>query len=109
MPVVAFLLFPAVAVVGLVILLAVPSSRLQFTLPSWRRNPFDLSHPEQFFHLTAFVLVAQGLVLLARQVIAGSGVGAGALAVLLAGCGVWLGLRMLRMGLHAQSRRVLKP
>jgi hypothetical protein len=109
MPVVAFLLFPAVAVVGLVILLAVPSSRLQFTLPSRRRNPFDLSHPEQFFHLTAFVLVAQGLVLLARQVIAGSGVGAGALAVLLAGCGVWLGLRMLRMGLHAQSRRVLKP
>jgi len=109
MPVAAFLLFPAVAVLGLVMLLVVSGSRLQFTLPSWHRNPFELSHPEQFFHLSAFVLLAQGLVLLVRQVVAGTEVGAGALTVLLAGCGVWVGLRMLRIGLHIQSRRVQGP
>ena len=104
MPVAAFLLFPAVALVGLFILLVVPRSRLQFTQPSWHRNPFELSHPEQFFHLAAFVFIAQGLVLVLRQAVAGSGIGAGAIAVLLAGCGVWLGLRMLGFAFRVQSR-----
>ena len=104
MPAAAFLLFPAIALVGLFILLVVPSSRLQFTQPSWRCNPFELSHPEQFFHLAAFVFMVQGVVLVLRQAVAGSGIGAGAVAVLLAGCGVWLGLRILGFAFRVQSR-----
>lgn len=98
MPAAAFLLFPAIAVVGLFILFVVPNSRLQFTPLSWSRNLFKLSHPKQFFHLAAFVFMAQGLVLVLRQAVAGSGIGAEAIAVLSAGCGFWLGLRMLGFG-----------
>ena len=104
MPLATLLAFPAVVVVGLVVLFALYGPKLKFTIPSWRCNPFNFSHPEQFFHLGAFVFLAQGAVLLVRQLLAGSGVGAGALAIFTAGCGVWLGLRILAVAFRMQSR-----
>ena len=105
MPLATLVAFPAVVVVGLAVLFVVQGPTLEFTKPSWRTNPFELSHPEQFFHLAAFVFLAQGVVLLAHQLLAGSSVGAGELAVLAAGCGIWLGLRILGFAFRVQSRR----
>jgi len=43
-----------------------PKSAPIWSRPSWRENPFNFRNPLQFFHLGAYVFVAQGIVTLLR-------------------------------------------
>ncbi|MBR9813548.1 hypothetical protein GYB61_06795 [bacterium] len=62
----AFCCVAIVLVIGLQALN--PLSAKVWRVPAWHRNPFNFRDPGQFFHLGAFVFLAQGVVMLVRFV-----------------------------------------
>ena len=103
----AFLSFPVVVLVGLGVMLLKRNAKLDWQIPAWNRNPFDFSHPEQFFHLGAFgalalsvgeaaTLLAESRTILPNQV-----------AIALMGLGVLVGLRILTAVYRRQQSNIL--
>lgn len=87
----------AIPVMGLMVMMygrlsgQIQGLAVQWTRPAWRKSPFTLTEPTQFFHLAAFILMSQGI----SQVIVGSEVylnppSTGTL-FLTAGMGLWVG------------------
>jgi hypothetical protein len=71
--------------------------------PSWRKNPFTLTEPTQFFHLAAFILISAGI----SRVLVGSEVylnppSSGTL-FLTAGVGLWAGMWLSALSLEKRK------
>lgn len=92
---VAFLFFPVVVTVGLCILLPFRKAKLKWEKPGWNQNPFSLTHPEQFFHLVGYVMLASGIGLLVAELWSPDGGLVYALAVAGFGAGLLAGLGIL--------------
>lgn len=92
---VGFLFFPVIVCIGLCILLPFRGAKLKWETPVWNCNPFDISHPEQFFHLAGYATLATGSGLLVAEGGRSDGNLVYACAVVSLGAGVLLGLRIL--------------
>lgn len=71
-----------------------PRSAAVWRYPRWGINPFMFSEPLQFFHLAAFVCLAQGLGFLIKLGMTRTPVFPEALIGLIMGVGMLLGLRL---------------
>lgn len=82
----------------LVVVLAVQSinarSAAQWRRPSWLLNPFNFREPLQFFHLAAYVLLAQGLATFVKVALSSVPFYAEALVPLAMGVGIGGGIRL---------------
>lgn len=99
--------FPALMLVAIGILLVLRGRNFSWKAPSWHANPFDFSHPEQFLHLGAWVMLAQGIATLIKTVVQSGVVSAASCAVLAAGAGIWIGLWGLTKVYRWQLRRTI--
>jgi hypothetical protein len=71
-----------------------PRSAPVWRYPEWKINPFKLSEPLQFFHLGAFVCLAQGIGFLVKLAITRTPVFPEALIGVIMGAGTLLGVRL---------------
>jgi hypothetical protein len=88
----------AIPVMGLMVMMygrlsgQIKGLAVQWSRPAWRKSPFTLTEPTQFFHLAAFILMSQGI----SQVIVGSEVylnpPSNGTFFLTAGVGLWAGI-----------------
>lgn len=76
---------------------------MQWPRPSWRKNPFTLTEPTQFFHLAAFILISQGI----SRVLVGSEVYLNPLSsgtlFLTTGVGLWAGMWLSALSLEKRK------
>jgi hypothetical protein len=102
----ALLAILAFCPVGLLLVLGLqvinPRSARLWLRPSWQLNPFNFRQPLQFFHLAAYVCLAQALVVLAR--LAGSQVSfyVEALVPVAMAIGILLGLQLVTLVFRAK-------
>ena len=84
--------------IGLLLVLGLqtvnPRSAKVWHRPSWRLNPFNFHEPLQFFHLGAYVCLAQGLALLARLAVSSVPFYVESLVPLAMSVGVLVGLQL---------------
>ena len=95
--IIGFVFFPIIAVVGLLILFIVPSLHNSIGKPSWNKNPFNFSSPEQFFHLGGYVMIFSGLATIAARLQANAPIAPEHIAPLTLGLGVLVGLGLLTL------------
>lgn len=102
---VIFVIIPVLFLADLGVLLLFRGARkFDWLPPSWDENPLNFSHPEQFFHLGAFVMLASGSVAFARGIIQSSTVNPIDVAPIAAGGGMWLALCLLTAVYRRQQR-----
>lgn len=84
--------------IGIVIVLGMqvanPMSAKVWRRPSWSLNPFNFREPLLFFHLGAYMFLADGIVMLMRTAIAAEPFNAESLILLVMAIGVFLGLHV---------------
>jgi hypothetical protein len=87
--------------VGMVLVLGLqvanPLSAKLWLQPSWHLNPFNLRQPMQFFHLGAYVCLAQGLVLLLRLAVSQIPFYIEAFVPLVMAFGIFVGLKLVTL------------
>lgn len=83
-----------VCAVGLPLLLGVRGSRPLGAKPSWTSNPLNLRDPVQFFHLGAYLSIAQGVGGVVRMLLNSVPLYAEALVPLALGGGILLGIKI---------------
>ncbi|HEV2622041.1 MAG TPA: hypothetical protein VGU65_08130 [Frateuria sp.] len=92
--------------VGMVLVLGLqaanPFSAKQWLRPSWRSNPLNFRQPMQFFHLGAYVCLAQGLVLLLRLVFSHVPFYLEALVPMVMALGILVGLELVSLLFRAK-------
>lgn len=71
-----------------------PRSAPVWRYPEWRVNPFKFSEPLQFFHLAAFIGLAQGVGTLIHLAITQTAIFPEALMALAIGVGMLLGVKL---------------
>ncbi|MEI8645502.1 hypothetical protein P4S60_07790 [Pseudoalteromonas sp. Hal040] len=69
-----------------------PLSAKVWHKPDWNRNPFSLKDPIQFFHLAAYIMFAQGAVVLFRLLFSNIPFYLESLVPLVIGAGVLIGI-----------------
>lgn len=82
-----------------------PRSAKLWLRPSWQLNPFNFRQPLQFFHLGAYVCLAQALVVLARLAVSQVSFYVEALVPLAMAIGVLLGLQFVTLVFRAKIER----
>lgn len=82
-----------------------PRSAKAWLHPSWHLNPFNFRQPLQFFHLGAYVCLAQALVVLVRLVVSQTSFYIEALVPLAMAAGVLLGLKLVMLVFRAKIER----
>ena len=105
MALVGFLFFPVAVVVGLAVLFLLRGPRLSFNQPSWFKNPFDFSHPEQFLHLAGYAFLAQGSAMIIHAGMLGVPAGAFHITVVGLGAGILLGLYIMGVAYRVQINK----
>ena len=96
--------FPIAMVVGFGILFILRGPRLDWHPPSWEKNPLNFSHPEEFFHLGAFVMLSTGVAAIIRALATTGKITPDTLIPISMGIGVWVGLRLLTAAYLRQPR-----
>jgi hypothetical protein len=95
--------------IGLVLVLGLqlinPRSAKAWFRPSWHLNPFNFRQPLQFFHLGAYVCLAQALVVLARLAVSQVSFYVEALVPLVMAAGILLGLQLVTLVFGAKIER----
>ncbi len=71
-----------------------PLSAKVWHKPYWNRNPFSLKDPIQFFHLAAYIMFAQGAVVLSRLLFSSITFYLESLVPLVIGGGVLIGIKL---------------
>jgi hypothetical protein len=71
-----------------------PLSAKVWHKPDWNRNPFNLKDPIQFFHLAAYIMFAQGAVVLSRLLFSNIPFYLESLVPLVIGAGVLIGIKL---------------
>lgn len=79
-----------------------PRSAKAWARPSWRINPFNFRQPLQFFHLGAYVCLAQALVVLVRLAASQTSFYVEALVPLAMAAGVFLGIELVMLVFRAR-------
>lgn len=74
--------------------------------PSWALSPFNFREPLQFFHLVAYVCLAQGLIVLARVLVSPIHLYAEAFVPLTMGVGLLVGLKIVVIVFQSRFARV---
>ena len=72
-----------------------PRSAKNWRRPSWSINPFNFREPIQFFHLGAYVCLAQGVAIIIRLATSSVPFYVEALVPLVMACGVLVGLQVV--------------
>ncbi len=93
--IIGFLFFPLIAIVGLFIMFIIPNLHNSIGKPSWSKNPFNFSAPEQFFHLGGYVMVFSGLGVIAARLQVNASIVPEHIAPITLGLGVLVGLSLL--------------
>ena len=76
---------------------------MKWSLPSWRKSPFTLTEPTQFFHLAAFIFISQGVSqALVRQEMRVNALSTGSLFLVI-GMGLWLGTWLVAILLREKT------
>ena len=101
---IVMLSFPIIMLIGVSVLLVVKGRKFDWQPPAWYVNPFNFSHPEHFFHLGAFIMLASGFATLIRALMTSSNLDPGIMVQIAMGIGLWFGLRMLTAIYWKQSR-----
>lgn len=82
-----------------------PASAEVWRRPSWQLNPFNFKEPVQFFHLAAYVFIAQGIVTLVRLAISSEPFYVEALVPIAIGVGVLIGISLSRRLFRSKVER----
>jgi hypothetical protein len=102
----ALLAILAFCPVGLLLVLGLqvinPRSARLWLRPSWQINPFNFRQPLQFFHLAAYVCLAQALVVLARLAVSQVSFYVEALVPVAMAIGILLGLQLVTLVFRAK-------
>ena len=85
-----------------------PPATFEVRRPGWRRNPYRLASPLEFFHLTAYVFLAGGVTLAIRGLVTARGVGFLGPLLTLAGVGALLGVHVSAIVLPRLFRKRIK-
>lgn len=95
--------------VGLLFVLGIqvvnPWSAKIWRRPSWMLNPFNFREPLQFFHLGAYVCLAQGIVTLARVAYSSTSFYVEALLPLVMGFGILAGVQIATVVFRSKVER----
>ena len=83
-----------------------PWSAKVWRRPSWMLNPFNFREPLQFFHLGAYVCLAQGIVILGRAAFSSTPFYVEALLPLVMGLGILAGVRIATVVFRSKVERV---
>lgn len=82
-----------------------PQSAKVWRRPSWALNPFNFQEPLQFFHLGAYVGLADGIVTFARVAYSSTPFYAEALVPLVIGLGILVGLQITMVVFRSKMTR----
>ena len=99
---VSFLFFPIIVLCGLFVLKVMLRKELDFQTQNWQSNPFNFSHPEHFFHLVGYFMIASGIGTSFATYVETGASSPTVLAPLAFGIGIIIGIWLLKI-VHAQQ------